>query len=210
MGVGRETIKEVERLTIQALVQNGMQRCSPGIALRRLPGGCTGFVGLNKATRKTGGALEIGPVIGVRHEEMERMVAQFSGIEFHDCSPFPIAESIGYLMPKRAYFAWTFSTDAAQNHDTVAMMVEAIVRYGFPYMDTYGSLRAIVDVLQSPHKVNSPVKTTRLPIGLYLLGEKDAADSALDLEVTKIGARTDEEAVRFRRLNGELRTLLKS
>jgi hypothetical protein len=72
-----------------------------------------GWLGLNRATRhRQRGEVEIYPIVGVRHQEVERLVSELRGDRFHSYVPCTLSTPVGYLLPQQAYAAWVFGPDA--------------------------------------------------------------------------------------------------
>ncbi|MBA2479677.1 MAG: hypothetical protein H0V44_03365, partial [Planctomycetes bacterium] len=74
----------------------GFKRRSQEIYTHPITKNVVGWVGLNRKVAADE-SLEINPVIGVRHQEVEKMVAQLSGVEFHQYIPPSISIPLGYL-----------------------------------------------------------------------------------------------------------------
>lgn len=56
-----------------------------------------GWLGLNRATEhRPAGEVEINPVVGVRHQVVERIVAECRGEKFHAYQPPTVSTPLGY------------------------------------------------------------------------------------------------------------------
>ena len=96
----RPLYREVNQLVAEALCAHGMRKRISGYFTRELEGDVRGSVALNEA-KKYG--FTINPIIGVRHELLERLLAQMAGREFNPYAPSTIATPIGYLMDPPEY-----------------------------------------------------------------------------------------------------------
>lgn len=153
-----------------------------------------GWIGLNSAGNRPDGPYEINPVVGVRHQELERIVAELSHQKPHAYQPPTISTPIGYIMPEQSYRAWYFS-DAASAPDVAASMAEAIRTHGLPYMRDSVTLDALIEQMRANrgHQLEM-----RLPVAYQLRGEPDAARALVEEELTKLGDRSDAAAENFR------------
>jgi len=93
-----------------------------------------GWLGLNRATRhRAPGEIEINPVIGVRFQEVERLVAELRGEKFHAYAPPTVSTPIGYVMPEPRYTMWLFSRERV-DEDVANDMTNAIATHGIAFM----------------------------------------------------------------------------
>ena len=127
-------------ITAQALVEELVAELAPRLALlgfRKRAGelftcvladDVLGWPGFKRGHRA--GVVEINPVLGVRHQIVERQVAEAVGEKFHQYIPPTISTPLGYLMV-RHYKAWLLaSIDDAQG---VAAAIERglLGRWGY-------------------------------------------------------------------------------
>lgn len=185
-----------------------MSHCRVTLLKKDVGHDCQGSIGLNKAIAKTGALLELNPVVGVRHHPTERLVAQLTGSAYHECVPPAITVHLGYVMPQARYSPWLFGADPKSNERLVREMVQGVVDWGFPFMDSLGNLAAQVTAFRSPEHRNDLKKAYRLPVGLYLLGDRQGATRELQDELEKRARREDQEARHFRDFAMRLRLLM--
>ena len=167
-----------------------------------------GDLGLNRATRhQLSGEIEVNPVVGVRHHEVERLVAELRGQKAHAYVPSTIATPIGYVMPEARYRAWLFTAERAEA--VAAEMVAVIAEHGLAFMQANKDLKDICRALE-PHSELTIADSAvyRLPIALFLCGEKHRAAEKLEMSVAALGARGDMAANYFRRFARALRARL--
>ena len=149
--------------------------------------------------------VEINPVVGVRFQEVERLVAECRGEKFHAYQPPTISSPLGYLMPEKKYVAWVF---APRRSDEVATeLANAIATHGVPFM------RSILDLVELRRRLQDRSGfehqlAYRRPAAALLAGDVEQARALLDEALAAIGARTDLAAAEFRRFAESLRSRL--
>jgi hypothetical protein len=161
-----------------------------------------GFIGLNIATGGRGpGVLEINPVVGVRNQRVERLVAELVGEPFNELNPFSVGANVGYLSPESKYKPFIF-TDAAAIQGPAGQLVGAVRMYGLPFINANAPLPAILETMRTRGFAIDYVAAYRIPVALHLLGKRAEADAFVSDELAKLGARTDPAAQRFRAFAG--------
>src|ERR1700690_3262959 len=80
------------------LVAHGFERRKSGIFTIKMSADAIGWIGLNTATRGQKGFLEINPVVGVRNQQIERLVAELTGEKFDEITPPTLCGNTGYMM----------------------------------------------------------------------------------------------------------------
>ena len=141
---------------------------------RQVAADVLGWVGLNRAVSRGDGLLEVNPVVGVRHQALERVVADLLGERFHDYIPPTVSVHLGYVMPEGRYRPWLFGGDVPVG-DVAAEMVGAIVAYSLPFMDDHASLSAVVESMSDGRSGIAEQLAFRRPVGYLLLGEPGRA-----------------------------------
>jgi hypothetical protein len=155
-----------------------------------------GWLGLNRAVGRSDAALEVNPVVGVRHEAIERMLAALKGEKFHAYLPPTVSVSLGYLMPEKRYQPWLFvDSNVTEMADA---MVRAVEAYGLPFMKENASPQAVVALMTAGEVGMREQLSYRIPIAYHLLGDDDQACDALATALRDLGDRHDVAADRFR------------
>lgn len=127
------------QVVLPLLVALGFKKRGGDVFTLDVAPGVLGWLGLNRATRHRAiGEVEINPVVGVRFQEVERVVAECRGEKFHAYQPPTISSPLGYLMPEKKYRAWVFSPDC--EGDVATDMVGAIATHGIAYMRSAAEL----------------------------------------------------------------------
>jgi hypothetical protein len=185
----------------------GFEKRKPGIFSSVIAENVVGWIGLNTATRGRKDALEINPVVGVRNQRVEQLVAELVGDAFDDLIPPTVAGNVGYLSPGHKYLAFTFS-DSGSNEDVADGLCDAVKVYGLPFMRRMVDLRSLVEEMQTTRLGMPEQLNYRIPVGIWLLDEADQAKAFVAARLSEIGARADPAALRYRafatRLNARL------
>jgi hypothetical protein len=148
-----------------------------------------GWLGLNTATEhQPTGSVEVNPVVGVRHQTVERMVAEIRGQAFHPYVPPTVCTSIGYVMPERSYTAWEIGDGSSSAVDD---MVRAVEHDGLAYMRR---LRDLPTLCQAAEEGRATAPEYQLPVIRVLLGRRKRALDGLAEDVHHLGDRQDPAA----------------
>lgn len=197
MSISINFIKDVFRILQSRLALLNCEKRKSGILIIKMTDDATGWIGLNKATRGQKGFLEINPVIGVRNQPIERLVADLTGEKFDEIIPATLSGNIGYMMPANKYRSYMFSEDG-----TVETVVEELVNdvreYGLPFIHAHLDMANLVEGMGKCRFAVQFMVAYRIPAGLFLLGQIDAANDYIKTELTKMGDRKDPASLRFR------------
>jgi hypothetical protein len=190
------TARDALRRIVNLLKEQGFHG-SRGVLLRPIRPGFEMFVGLNTATDRGDGLIGINPVIGLRDDAVERLLAELQPERGRETNVTPtLSVSLGYLMPERKYIEWLFAASASTAPE---QLVESIDRCGRPAMELLASHEAVVAVLEDKRRAyNMIYRPYRLPTAYLLLGDKESAIRTVREEVTSICGRRDEAAELYR------------
>jgi hypothetical protein len=190
MNASIDFMKDALRLLESSLGSLGFERRKPGILTRPMGEDSLGWIGLNKATRGQKGLLEINPVVGVRNQPIEKLVAEMVGEPFDEVVPATLAGNVGYLTPSNKYRVYTFSLDAPL--ETVASeLVQDVRQHGLPFINGHVQMDAVVEGLRTRRFAIQFMADYRVPAGLYLLGRTEEAEAYLKSKSTETGTRND-------------------
>jgi hypothetical protein len=189
---------DVAKLCAPLLAELGFRKRARGIFTIDLEPEVLGWLGLNRATQhRPAGEVEINPIVGVRHQAVERIIAACRGETFHTYQPPSVSTPIGYLMPEARYRAWVFADDVAAG--AVARdMAAAIESWAKPFMRSTSSLPELSRRIEEGMGVEDQLNY-RHPVVLYLTGEIVAARTVLHETRRKVANRTDLAAQELRR-----------
>lgn len=91
MSISIESIKDEFRILHAGLAQLGFDKRKPGIMTIKKSNDVYGWIGLNTATRGKKGYFEINPVVGIRNQKIEKLVADLLGERFNEVVPPTLA-----------------------------------------------------------------------------------------------------------------------
>jgi hypothetical protein len=161
-----------------------MRKHKHGIYTRQIKEDLNGIVRFNAATKCD---LRINPIIGVRHEPLERWVAELQESEFIPYNGDTIASPIGYLMDPPEYRTWSFEV-GKDNAVTVAAMVREITTVGFRYMEENATVEAMCERIAKDRHFMMGSDVYQLPVGYLMLGRFDEAEKVVRDKLAKIAA----------------------
>lgn len=197
-------IEKVAAALEPRLASNGFKKMPRAIFTSSLADGFIGWLGLNYA-RRTGG-IEINPVVGVRSQELERMLSTVLHERVHKYIPPTISISLGYLMPEQRPHMWDFGDEF---HPAPLLdLSEAIIDYGVPFMKSSANLRKIDSFLESKFAYIDHAMYRR-PLVRWLLGDAKSAVEICQGYRCELGQRSDAAAEHFRRFAGEFDVMAK-
>jgi hypothetical protein len=189
------------------LASLGFEKRKPGIFSSVIAENVIGWIGLNIATRGRKDALEVNPVVGVRNQRVEQLVAELVGDALNDLIPPTVAGNVGYLSPAHKYMAFTFAVSGS-NEDAADGLCNAVKVHGLPFMKRMIDLRNLVETMQTTRLGMPDQLNYRIPVGMWLLGESGNAKAFVAAKLSEIGIRADLAALRYRafatRLNARL------
>jgi hypothetical protein len=196
--VSKRLISQVMTLAQDELSKAGLKKRNGEIYTFDVIEGVIGWVGLNRAVARDDAVLEINPVVGVRHQDIEKMLAAFLDKEYHSYIPPTSSRHLGYLMQAKTYVPWLFSADG-NNQLAVQEMVSTINKYGRPFIENNASLKILCKTLIESRSEIPMQRAYRIPVILFALGKRDEANAFLAEEVTKLGDQVDSAAKQYRR-----------
>lgn len=164
--------------------------------------GVLGWLGLNRASRhRPPGEVEINPVVGVRHQAVEQLVAELRGEKFHPYQPPTVNTPLGYLMPDDRYRAWIITDDAEEQ---AADLVAAVEHYAMPFMKSTSDLAALCRRLDERMGFDHQL-VYRRPVAWLLAGDIDRASALLEAAEADLGERDDAAASELRQFAAAFR-----
>lgn len=190
-------IESVAAAAGEGLAAAGFRKRAGQIYTLDLGDDALGWLGLNSATQHLAvGVVEVNPVVGVRHQGVERMVAELMGVKFDAYRPPTVSSPIGYLMPGRRYRAWR--VDTAAPGEPARELVEAVLTYGVPFMRSAADLRTLCRLLDEGMGFDHQL-VFRRPVAWLLAGDRARAEAALERALADLGERRDPAAEQVRR-----------
>ena len=189
---------------VQALTKLGFTKRS-GSLLLPLTEDVQGWIGLNTASRRPDRLVAFNPVIGLRHQAVQQLVADLNQ-DMPDGYLTPTVSSpLGYLMPERQFRQWYFG-EGVDSESVVRDLVAAVERYGLPFMVEHQTLSGIAELL-AQGMVPVPEQRAERAVAVALLaGQPDRAEQELVTILKRVGDRTDPAAERIRTFAAAART----
>jgi hypothetical protein len=161
-----------------------------------------GWLGLNRASEHLpSGQVEINPVVGVRHQGIERMVAELRGEKFHPYLPPTLSLSLGHLFPEPRHRAWTFG--ASSGDAIAAELAGAVAAHGLPFIQARRELPAICLGLEQRLGFDYLLRYRR-PVAYLLAGDPEGARRILEESLAPLAHLGDAGTLDFRRFGEAL------
>jgi hypothetical protein len=155
-----------------------------------------GWVGMNRASSGgSAGELELWPIIGLRHQEVEQIVSELKGKEPNDFHPATVFWPLRYIMPEELRQHWWFTPENAP--EMARVVADAIEKWGLPWMREHASLAKICELAEDAFGEDSALGYTR-PVLWQLLGNPERVTTVIN-EVNASVSYSEPYAVNFRR-----------
>jgi hypothetical protein len=173
------------------LTEQGWRNSAGDFYTREIRTQVLGWLWLGQERGK--GLVDVAPVVGVGHQEVERVVAELEETEYHAHHPQTISAPIGYLMPEGVYRVWRF--DGGGNDSLAADDVPiAVQRYGMPFIESHATLAGIIDwMTEHPHGGSE----SRLPVALLLSGRAAEAVEVVDKALARFASHDYPYAMQY-------------
>jgi hypothetical protein len=124
------------------------------------------------------GVVQLTPIVGVHHVEIERLVREFSGSSADKPgSAATFARPLGYVMPDRTIKNWVYEPGSGLD-ESIDDMLENIEVYGVPFMISLADLARLVAELPSS-SLHPLGRAKRIAIACAIQEDNDAAVTAL-------------------------------
>ena len=176
------------------LQQAGFRKRAGQIFTIPLTDDVLGWLGLNHARRhREPGEVGVAPIVGIRHQEVERLIARLRREKFYEYQPPTFLRQIGYVMPRHRNMLWEFGGPYGSSAEPE--LLAAIVDYGVPYMRSLIPLPAVLDAINQGF---CHFPEYRLPAVLAVMGRYDDARAAVASAVAALGERQDAAAQELR------------
>ncbi len=146
----------------------------------------SGWLGLNKIIK--GDFLDINPVIGVTHKQVEDIFARLAHLPRKSHPTATLSSPLGYLTPQNRYATWRFE-DGLSDKSSATNLSEILRVYGLPFMQQHTDLQAICRTMSQSRHMPPDLIRYRLPIIYELLGQHAEAiahlNSAINIDHDK-------------------------
>jgi len=142
------------------------------VFIREMPGDFRGILTWTLPAIARNGQMvyELDPIVGVRDQELHRLVKEKEGGEWHPYLPPTASIQLGCLMPEQSPLKWTIGPED-HVEERVSELADAIRCYGFPYMEKNAHREAICTLIEQGQ--SKPfVNEKHLPALYTLLGRE--------------------------------------
>lgn len=172
----------------------GFRKRSGLVFTREVEPGVLDWVSFNTAARhEPDGRLEVNPIIGIRHQEVARMVAEMTGAKPHAFAGTTLGTSLGYVMPEARYRAWRWSVgDDGVTED----LLFAARSTALEFIEGH---RALACVVADDARSLVTDRELDIPVALVLVGQVERAAELVRAHLDALGDRTDAGATLYRR-----------
>ncbi len=185
----------------------GFKKRSGQIFTQKISDETIGWLGLNRAVLISDKLIEINPVIGVRHQPTEKLLAEVLEEKFHPYIPPTVSIHLGYVTPKMDYTPWFFPINKNPSKQ-IDILAEAIKSYGLPFMHSNKELKTLTLATENQGLGILEQTKYRLPVMHYLLGNKEYANIIINKELKNKEKRKDLAAQYYRKFAKSFKNLL--
>lgn len=154
-----------------------------------------GWLGLNHASRAgLPGEVRLNPVVGVRFQQVERIVAECSGMAFHAYRPPTVCMPLCDV-PPISPLDWVLAP--GRSAQPAADLAAAVATRGLPFMRSITDLPTLIQHIDARHGFDHML-VYRRPVAQLLAGDPHGARATLDAAVQATSALTDPATTAFR------------
>jgi len=195
-------MQTVVKLLKDRLVANEYRKAKLGIFIKSGGPGLLMWLGLNRAKRS--GLVEINPVVGIRHQDVEALVAELNGEKADQVVPATAAMNVGYLTQADRYQAFLFG-EGRPDDEVASELTDAVLSAGRRFLYENEDLTGLINTLSTSKRLNPEQTAYRLPVALFLAERVDEAAQALDAKVGQIASKADPASLRYMAFAGRLK-----
>jgi hypothetical protein len=160
----RDLIAAFSTAARDRMKEAGWRKRSGDIFTLDLGEGYFAWLGLNRATKHH--PLQVNPVVGLRYDPLERLLAELDGRKPHTTAT--LAKPIGYLTPENTFLQLhvAHTDDAGPAADQLRDLVD---KYGLPFARRFAGQDELEAALREATYVPNPERTRQLlPAFLFL------------------------------------------
>ena len=187
-------MQTVMRLLANRLVASGYRKSKLGIFIKTGGPGLLMWLGLNRAKRS--GLVEINPVVGIRHQGVEGLVAELNGEKADQVVPATAAMNVGYLSQADRYREFLFG-GGRPDDEVASELTNTVLSAGTRFLHENEDLTGLINTLSTSKRLNPEQTAYRLPVALFLAGSADEAVEALYARLGQIAGRMDPAGTRY-------------
>lgn len=207
----RDLIAAFTGATRAVMTEAGWRKRSGDVYSVALGDGFHATLGLNRSSTRH--PLAVNPVVGVRYEPLERLMAELLGADSRSFVA-TLAKPIGYLMPERRFLQVQIAA-CDDAHGAAEQIRDLAQRFGLPFAHGLANIQSLMVALEGREYLPNPERARLLlPALHYLRGDPGAAQAAVSSglrELEKYGQDPSVAVVaEFERFAGALNPLLES
>lgn len=152
---------------------------------------------MNSASHSTPpGVVVFSPVVGVRLQRVQQVVAELLGTAGHTYIPPTVSCPLAHLVAPREYKAWRFNERQPDVDNELGDLVDAVRTTGLSFMRSLTTMPAALNALEDGHGHDREYKR---PVLKMLMGDREGALAALDEAEALRAGKTYPEAEQYRR-----------
>lgn len=145
-------------------------------------------IGFMIASYQIKGHRLIAPLIGVIHEDVEKILREVSTNEYIKKYPYTntIFKHIGYIMPMHDWKEWDFIEPGTTSEAVINDLKESLVRYSDIYCQRFSKLEDVIVAAEGKYwNAFNYGLFERLPIMYYLIGRKQKGIDFINKSLAK-------------------------
>jgi len=151
----------------------GFVRRTEGIYTLPISTDFLGCLGFNSSMHWSDDMIGINPIVGIRSQALEKLVAEITGAKFHRYLPASASTSLGYVQPEREFRMWEFALDAP--YPDPSSMLDAILGDGARFMKQHASDEGLLALLLARMNPQPERRAERIPLLQLALGRPEEA-----------------------------------
>jgi hypothetical protein len=188
------TSERVSKTLEEPFARLGLKKRMQGIFTLEIDSQTLGWLGLNTATKGYPvGVVGLNVVVGIRSEEIERLVADLTNSSLHPYIPPTVRTSLGRLSPERRYREWIYDSINDTDGSSLLPLVDSIRLLALPFMQSNVRLVDLHSLLKSGSSSDHDFPY-RLVAADLLLGNTEDAYNIIKQELSRMATRTDVAA----------------
>jgi hypothetical protein len=183
----------------EALHSLSFVQAAPQIWTRPLDEPTLGWIGLNVGQNRVSNTVDISPLVGVRNQNVERIIANILGESDNGIIPVTVGVNVGYLEESNTFRSFTFGRGPSADAESSRAFLTTMQMAGIPYMQRLRHLTSLAEHLNGPRCRMSEDAAYRRPVVFRLGGKEEEAMQAIEAWEGQLGQRRDPAALRYRR-----------
>jgi hypothetical protein len=140
----------------------------------------------------------VGPSVGIRHQPLERLVAELVGEKFHPYLSGTKTCPLGHVPPYKELLWFDFPVDI-DVRQRVNEMFTIIKETAIPWMKRHRSLESFIEDLQTYRFASRDSVRVRLPAAYYLNNQYYLARSLVTKGLEEVGEQSGPVSDQYRR-----------